>query len=463
MTDDTNPAPRDPLEVRALDALRAADPIPDDDPAALAAARAVTLARIAREPLGDEFPRSASAPTRRRRSWSWPRVAVAASVAAIGVGLVGLAVGRATAPQPAATVVAGSDAEALGGGGAPPGPAVATEAALGADAAKSSMIGGWYGGSTVVEPGPAVPDEPGTAAGYRFASDGTDPADLARAVAGVFGVDGDVREQDGMWMAGSADWTGPTVTVTSYGSMLTWSYSDPTVVPCVVAQPEPAVEEGAASTPGSAPDACEPVGDPAPSAAEAEALARGLLADLGVDGEGLRWESYADGATASASAALLLDGASTPISHWFSFGPGGAVQSASGTSAEVVAVPDYPVLGARSAILRAQQPGWGGLLAPRDGVVALAAEGARGVASSDATVASAEAAPPPPAPELDGRPVAQVPMTRLIARSATPTVVAWYQPDGTTLMVPGYALAADDGTTWTVIAVAEPYVQPLGG
>jgi hypothetical protein len=464
MTDDTRPEPADPLEARALDALRAADPAPADDPAALAAIRAEAMARIALEtPAAADSPRTASAS---RRRWTWPRVAAAASVAAIGVGVVGLAVGRATAPAPPAALAANPAVPALAAG-APQAQLAGTEAALGADAAKSAMIGGWPAGA-VVDPGPALPDEAGTASGYRFEAPDADPAGLAAAVARAFGVAGDVREQDGMWVVGSADWTGPVVTVSRYGSTVSWSYSDPTAAPCAIA--EPAVADSASASAsgasaGSAPDAaCPPADGPVPSAAEAEARARALLADLGLDADGLRWEATADSYAASASGTLVVEGQPTPVASWFGFGPGGVVQNASGTLARVVAIPGYPVLGARSAVLRAQEPGWGALLAPQGGVMPLAAEGARGADGADTSTASAAAAPPvAPAPEIDGRPVAQLPIARVVAESAQPALIAWYQPDGSTLMLPGYALTADDGSTWTVIAVAEPYVAPLGG
>jgi hypothetical protein len=434
MSDDAEPHIPDPVEERALRALRAADPVGDEPlPDTL---RAAVLAR-------------ASADARSRRQPPVVLLAVAASVALVGIG-VGLAVGRATAPNPSAAVASTGGAAAVAG--APT--RLEANGAPGADAAKSSTIGGWYGGATVLEPGAGIPDEGGAAPGYLLSAGTTDPAALADALAATLGVAGGVREQDGMWVAGSADWTGPVVSVMRSAGVLTWSYSDSSIaVGCAEPAVTPAAQEGAVADAATAvaPDACTPTGEPVPSADEARRLATRILDAIGLDSAGLRWTTQTDGFSATAAAVREIDGTATPIAHWFAFGPKGAVQNASGTVADLVAIPAYPTLGARSAILRAQRPGWGALLAPGGDMRIMEA------AAPSTTTA------PPPAPTIDGRPVAQIPIARTVATSARPTVVTWYQPDGSTLLVPGYAIAADDGSSWTVVAVAEPYVAPTGG
>lgn len=450
---------------RALGALRAANPAPagadPNEESALQGARARVMLAV----RGD-VERPAPAAGRRRRV-AWPRIALATSTA-VAAGVVGVLIGWNVAPTDATPVapqiarVDGAAQTMMNGGaaiGAPLGAPEAMSATGGvADKAMTSMV---YGGPTLLEPGAGLPDDAGVANGYRYGTAGPDGRAVATAVAATFGVEGEVREEGGAWMVGSADGSGPSVNVWNYGGMVSWSYSDPGVGGCVVAEPreEPAADASASSagSVGSAdaaiaePPPCEPVaGGPAPSPEEARAQAEVLLAAVGHDTDTAVWETSGDQMSAYATAWTTVDGMRTSLAASVWFGADGRVGSANGTLVDLIAIPDYPTVGARTAVLRTQQPGWSMLATPWYGggsVMPMVAES--GQAGTPAAAA----------PEVDGRPVAVTPLTRVTVDDARPGLYEVYQPDGTVLLLPAHLVTDANGGTWSVLAVADEYVS----
>ena len=468
MTDQT---PQDPQ-----DRLAAVDPAtsaPDPD---IAAIRAKVLAQ----------PSSNVVPLRRRRT-AYVVGAVAAGLCLLaGTAVAGAAVGRVTAPTSetvtAAAPVAddalpvigaapnspqmpsvGQQSGAVAPGAAAPMGAPEAMSAQSADA-KMSVWPGW--GSTFV-PSPSLPDEPGTATGYRLVSDGIDTTALAEQLAKAFGIKGEPRDEYGAIVIGPSDGTGPSIWV--YGdAMVTWSYSDPTKNPwnCGVTplpEPVPAESGGTDVSPGTPEtSACEPEKEPL-TEQDAVRAARKILASVGVSedpasGIDVEWEAGTDGVTTWVTAWQRVEGNRTQLSWSFTFDDKDVLW-ANGFAAGLEPVPAYPIVGAFTAVMRSQDPRFSAFgPTPLDfgGVVPMAE--ARGVASSDATVSS-DTVPATDVPPAEPGKV-QVWWDPITVTGAEPTLAQYWQQDGTLLILPAYRLTtADDRGTWAVIAVDESVIQ----
>ena len=330
--------------------------------------------------------------------------------------------------------------------------------------AKMSVWPGW--GSTFV-PSPSLPDEPGTAVGYRLVSDGINTTTLAEQLAKAFSIKGEPRDEYGAIVIGPSDGSGPSIWV--YGdSMVTWSYSDPTKNPwaCGVTplpEPVPAESSGTDVSPG-APEtsACEPEKEPL-SEQDAVRAARKILASVGVTedpatGIDVEWEAGTDGITTWATAWQRVDGNRTQLSWSFTFDDKDVLW-ANGFAAGLEPVPAYPTVGAFTAVMRSQDPRFSAFgPTPLDfgGVVPMAE--ARDVASSDATVSSGTAQATDVPPAEPGK--VQVWWDPITVTGAEPTLAQYWQQDGTLLILPAYRLTtADDRGTWAVIAVDESVIQ----
>jgi hypothetical protein len=445
--------------------LRAADPAQDTPDGDIHVIRE----RIERQ--------SAVVPLRPRRT-ALAVGAVAAGIALLaGAGLAGAAIGRVTAPaseliaapvpddvlpvvgnaSPPIPVIAGQPAAGNAQAGSPE----AMSAGAGSAVADKAMIYPGYGVSMLA--GPDLSDAPRRAPGYRLDATGIDLEALARQIGAAFGTSGEPIKQDYGWTVGSTDGSGPSVWVGD-DATVSWSYSDPTQDPwsCgVVAEPAPAdpqiePDSGAAASPGSAPEACEPVVAPI---GEREALrqARKILAtlgvsDLSVDGVDVEWEAGGDDYTTWATAWQRVEGQRTQLSWSFTFA-GEDVAWANGFAAGLEQIPSYPVVGARTAVTRSSDPRFSSFgPTPLDygGVVPLAE------ARDDATVTSDEGSS---VPRGDPRRV-QVWWDPMTAVSAEPALAQYWQPDGTLLILPAYRVAtSDDRGTWAIIAVAETAVD----
>lgn len=466
-------------------------------------------------------------------------LAAAASVAllaAVAVG--GVAVGRASAPAPA-TLTAGYAIPTIGGpgGAAAAGEAAASvatgsgvgaparrgflppEAAPAAGAAADAKVAMPYFGRVILRGG-TLPDDAGTATGYRFDAAGVDRQALAARLAAAFGIPGEpVSDGSGAWTVGLTDGTSATVTV-GPDALASWYVSVPErapyYCPATPGVPEAGAEDGVTAAPVPPAPCTSPTGAALPEA-EAVAQAQRALAAAGLPTDGLQWTTRSDAGVTEAAGAITADGRRTGMAMSFAYGPGGGLFSANGMAASLVAVPGYPVVGARTAVDRTADPRWGSLgpspIYPEGGPVPLAAVAKDGAAvgvasaaggtaaggSADAAASSAgpgdspaaggtvaaegtvtadgsataepgtgvaattAPASPPPAPTKDGRPVLQTQVTELTATSAVLDLAQFWQPDGSVLLLPAYAVTADDGSLWSVVALDPAYVDFVSG
>ncbi|MBI1351566.1 MAG: hypothetical protein GC156_10640 [Actinomycetales bacterium] len=409
-----------------------------------------------------------AAPRRKRSVWR-PILATIASLAILaGVGLAGFAYGRSSAPgpdivvQPGPVTEVGADAQSLPQSVMPSTIApvlTVRKQALGAPAA-------------VLTAAPGLEDNPGTAMGFRLINSGISGAQVASVLATTFGVKGSTIQQDDTWTVGKDG--APQVVVTD-DALFSWTYRDP--------QKLAAPEVGQQLEPADAID-----------------LANTLLANIGVDTNSVDWQvdRYFD-RTAVTAWQLVAD-QRTQLRWLVAFDPKGAVVEASGFSAGLDPVASYPVVGAATAVKRSTTAPWwtlgATLIAPApDGATAptvapvptdqvtspttgtiseppavpsLTGGSGDPVFGSSGPEASASAVPstvPSAAPSVEPvvpdatQPGLVVRVDDVTVTEAAMGLAQYWEPDGSVLMLPSYVLTGDDGSTWSLIAVADQYVD----
>jgi len=337
------------------------------------------------------------------------------------------------------------------GPGGPGAPEIGSADAAGMSS--SAMI--WPGFQVTLEPGPGLTNETGVAAGYLLEASDIDRTALARQLATVFEVPGTPRTEDGSVWVGPNDGSQPQVWVSS-DAIVSWSFYDPTRNPweCIDGRETP--EDVSPGNPGGAqlcPDSPAP-----PSEREARSQARDILSALGITDAGavdtgIDWETNSDGVITTTTAWQTVEGARTQLSWSMSFDGVGPLW-ANGFSAGLQRVPDYPIVGARTAVLRSQLPRWSAFgPTPTGDTVVPMAEGQ--VVDGDVGVQSQ---PRQPA-TLDPRRI-PVQWDPAIAQSAELTLAQYWTPDGGYLLLPAYRYTtADDRGEWMIIAVADSVVN----
>lgn len=433
----------------ALARLRAADPAAGLEPDHEALRRAVTE----RAGTVDELA------VRRRRSARTLQVA-AAGAGALAIGLSGFALGGGFA----GSVVASGDesggealpAIRLDGGGvaaespqgepeigvASPGVSAANPGMGGAGRAESMasadalIYPGFTSRTVFSHAGLSTSGTSAKAYGYDAAS--AVSADTLRELAAALGIEGKVREEYGSLAIGSWEKGEPVVQLFTDGTA-SFHFNDPSKDLFFCA-------EGAECEERDLGDAVQ--GD------DAIEQAREFLVTLGQDPASFEFEasSAADYGTTDYShvtAFRVVDGQRSGDSWGVGF-TGAGIQSASGALAELVDLGEYQVVSPAEAVERlgdprfgsggfSYPPGWAGPARPLDSSV-----------SSDAPSVPGT---PTPGGSFDW-PVESVTIT-----SQRLGLAQHYLGDGGVALVPTYVLTADDGRSWSVIAVAEEHLS----
>lgn len=464
-------------EEEILERLRAADPAAraGTDLARLRAAVDSRIAGGGSVPTDDGGATvTALAPARSRRS-RWLAVAAAAASAVV-VAAGGFAAGRGTA-EPALTAAPESGPESSADGAATEPGAPESGTLAGTDAA--------------IYPAPTIShmdfhavglsEETGTAPAWTYDPAASFSAERTAALGGHLGIPGEPELAGGAWQMGVTDGSGAYLTVSPDGTTTT-SYYDPAKDPHQCLRGEAGAASGATGQP-AAPDApeggsaggaptyewCEPTdAEPAPRGEDAFAQVRELLVAAGLDPAGFELvdSQYGDPSVTEVVAHQLVDGERTGVA-WYVAVTAAGVQSFTGSLAPLTGLGDYPVISAAAAVDRLEDPRFGTfgdvhILSPAEGrpldAAGKAAAGAAESAKSAAEDAPATSGPagqegPPPA-ATPGSPVPW-PVEVVAITGAKLGPALWTAPSGTALLVPTYELSADDGRTWSVVAVAE--------
>lgn len=469
-------APHDPAPDVAFDRVRAADPAAStvaDLPALRQAvtARAASGSTDASGVTDLGATRDARAA---RRPARWLQVAAAvAGIAVIGSGA--YALGRNDVPSPAAAPIT------LDGAGRAAAPASGAESmALDQSTASTKMIAPGFWGRTVFT-GSGLAEEGGSARAWTFDPASVFSQETAERVAGVLGVEGAATQQWGAWTVGAQDGTAPSLQLQPDG-LASLSWSDPTRDPWSCVRSAPETPDVAPADPGT--DVVEPdgpatsgltegEGDPglgalppcsvevsAPSGDDASAQTRDLLGRLGVDADGYELEVATDTGQPAATtvyAHQVLDGQRSGVSWTLTFVADG-VQSLYGSLAPVVELGEYDVVSPAAAVERLMDPRFG---SSPVGVMPLAGQ-ARSleqpmVATEDLGAVSPDGAgQEPTVPPLTpaGSPISW-PVQEVTLTSARLGLAMVAQADGSSVLVPSYELTDDEGSAWSVVAVAD--------
>ncbi len=388
----------------------------------------------------------------------------------------------AATARPADTAVAADPPviRLAAGGGGP----LAAPAAEAADAMSSRMMADIrfrYDGE--------APDLTSAAASWYFSPGTRVSDDQVAALAAAFGLSGPPAalpaDQGGGRAVGSTDWSGPSITVADDALGSWWYNPGPqaaSAMECVAPEPLPVdpattdttagdivtdtvtilpAPDGAGTSEPGMPSPCEPQ-PPAnvPTAGEAEASARELFAQLGLDAATYRFDTYADEWGAYVTAFLVVDGVETNVSVSVGYGAEGAVTWAGGALAAPVRGADYPRIGVLPAVERMGQQ-MTAVYDIGDGI----GDGTMGATAPDAPVSDAAMPCPSDDPAVScmvdppvGAPVEVEPVVVTLSEPQ-PTLEQVWDVDGTVWLLPGYAFTGDDGGRYTVLAVEDRFLQ----
>lgn len=329
-------------------------------------------------------------------------------------------------------------------------------------------------------------------------------------------------DQGGGWAVGPEDYSGPVLSVGSDGMLSWWLSAAPSAVSsagCAVVEATPPDAGSGAAGSGTAtnvvvstsppdtpttklvpvPDCAAPQ-PPAgvPTKEEALAKAKELFASWGYDLTSYTFDDpYADEWSASVTAWLTLDGMKAPITLSVGFGENGTVTWASGSLATPQPGGDYPTVGAAAGLerLKAQQNQYLAMTdtgvargaadqvvpdtaAPVDSANASTGVVAPGVVTPEPAAMPTETAPAAPGvgvrepaiapicatdvasdvPADCGRPIPVDPVTVTLNSVKNDLTMVWAE-DQTIWLLPAYTFGSADGGTYTVIAVADEFIQ----
>jgi hypothetical protein len=280
-------------------------------------------------------------------------------------------------------------------------------------------------------------------------------------------------------VVGPQDGTGPSLTLSPDGQASVNSY-DPTKDPYLCAEVARDETADAELRRRCASNSSEP----APRGAAAAAQMRQLLASMGIDAtveiETTEYDVPESGGPrmTSVTAYLVLDGDRAGLT-WSATLTGAGVQSFYGPTAAVVSLGGYGVVSENEAVRRLGDPRFGSFGGPviayaedaedaEDAEGAVAGSGA-GVPLPDTAVGLVDPAVTRVAPEPSGEPTVPPtpepgsligwPVTEVTIVKARLGLTQQSLPTGATVLLPAFELSDSDGQTWSVIAVADSWLD----
>ncbi len=284
---------------------------------------------------------------------------------------------------------------------------------------------------TLFTPDTQLSDDDGRANGYRVVDTDVDRRALAVTLAETLNVPGEpVPDEVGGWQVGGVLAGDSSVTVAA-DVQASWAYLGPNAG--VIGQ--------------------------VPAKDEVQQQGQTLLRSLGVQADLVDWQVDVGESQTTVIAWQTIGGQRTQLSWQVSIGRRGVIVAATGFAGVLELVPGYPIVGAASAVDRSARPGWSALgptLIPDIGATVTA--GAEGSPTTPVEQLGS-GTPTGTSPTRFGRPVAVSSIRLLTVTEATIGLAQFNQPDGELLLLPAYALQTDDGSRWTILAIADYYVS----
>ena len=426
----------------AFDRLRSSDPAATAEPdATVIRAKVDTTATdtMATAPAAGSVV-DLAAQRRTRRPARWLQIAAAAAgVVAVGGGAffagqqsadtpisAETADTRTATPSPAAAdaPVAGAAGTGFAAGGQPGARSESTAMA------SMDIAGTFYGRTVFTSSGLSDASSSAQAWGYDPAA--TFSAETAARLGAALGMAGEPVLNYGSWHIGSMDWTTAALDLSSDGQT-SFYFSDPEI--------QPWVESSTAA---------------AASDEDAIAAVTAVMTELGLDpaGYAITTDSQDPSATSvEATPTQSTEGNGT----WYAVVTTDGMASLSGALAPLVDLGSYDVVSPQTAVDRLSDERFGAAQS-----FSPYAEGAGGVARGMDTMA---VVPDDPAavPTLPGAMAAGAaiawPVTNVTITGATLGTSTYYQPDGSVALLPTYTLTGADGSSWTVLAVADAHLD----
>lgn len=295
-----------------------------------------------------------------------------------------------------------------------------------------------------------------TAPGWAYDPSTSFTAATAAKLAAALNVAGDPTQEWRSWRVGPPDYSSATLTLNA-DSSTTFSYYDPTSeVPwCAtdtIVEPAPALEGGpdslTSSTAAAPAPGCDPGTGPGtlPTAENARSELEALLADLDVPTDGwVRTDDVVESEqylTVGFGPAAGADQAYAPGGWTATFTPLGLL-SVGGSLAPLVELGQLDIIDAHGAVERLNDPKFA-----NSGDQMHASDAQYVPADDDALPATLKAG------EQISWPVREVVITSWKLTTSTQTT-----PTGLIALLPTYLLTSDDGTTWSVLAVADKHLN----
>ena len=330
--------------------------------------------------------------------------------------------------------------------------------------ATNSMPIWWGGNSFILLPAENMSDTTAMALGYEYAIR-SDLNKQWQTLRDVFAIRGDEQKSDYGWQISGSGKSSGSLYLNLQG-LASWSYYSGNRISygCMTpGVPRPIGTAGSTPSPGGT--QCPPAKKSLPIRQALE-VAQRVHAELGGP-VNVEWSSQASAYSGSVevTAVPLLDGVKVSLrssTAWhYSINSDAKVDSAFGSFALPVAMSSLPILGARSAAERVNSKQWNAFGPFSIGgfpVEIMNSTGGR-VAKAHSQTTTSPNFPVPPQPRVPHVPgEINVSVDRVAVTNPTATLVEYWNPDGTLMLLPGYQYSADSHRTFAVISVSDSRV-----